>query len=137
MAAHKGVHRRSPHPASQPHPAALPKEIVVPTSALDLGIQHQFKEATLFLWVDEKLVWTRPLHGGVQKKMVVFNGIRGVESETLQIPAGHHVLRFRALATDHTTDLSKSVSADFVGGDTKSLQITFDKHNTIMRLNWE
>ena len=110
---------------------------MVPTSALDLGIQHQFKEATLFLWVDDKLVWTRPLHGRVQKKMVVFNGIRGVESETLQIPAGHHVLRFRALATDHTTDLSKSVSADFVGGDTKSLQITFDKHNTIMRLNWE
>jgi serine/threonine protein kinase len=137
MAAHKGVHRRNLHPATQPHPAAVPKEIVVPTSALDLGIQHQFKEATLFLWVDDKLVWTRPLHGGVQKKMVVFNGIRGVESETLQIPAGHHVLRFRALATDHTTDLSKSVSADFVGGDTKSLQITFDKHNTIMRLNWE
>src|SRR5579859_2246679 len=137
MASHKGAHRRNPHPAAQLHPATQPKEIVVPASALDLGIQHQFKDATLFLWVDDKLVWTRPLHGGVQKKMVVFNGIRGVESETLQIPAGHHVLRFRALSTDHTTDLSKSVSADFIGGDTKSLQVTFDKHNTIMRLNWE
>ena len=131
IAAHKRAHSKNPHPATQP------KQIVVPTSALDLGIQHQFKDATLFLWVDDKLAWTRALHGGVQKKLVVFNGIRGVESETLQIPAGHHVLRFRALSADHTTDLSKSVSAEFIGGDTKSLQVTFDKHNTVMRLNWE
>ena len=131
MTAHKKAHGKSPHLATQP------KQIVVPTSALDLGIQHQFKDATLFLWVDDKLAWTRPLHGGVQKKMVVFNGIRGVESETLQIPAGHHVLRFRALSTDHTTDLSKSVSAEFIGGDTKSLQVTFEKHNTVMRVVWQ
>jgi hypothetical protein len=110
---------------------------VVPSSTLDLAVQHQFKDATLFVWVDDKLMLSRPLHGGVQKRMVVFNGIRGVESETIKIPAGNHVLRFRALSTDQTADLSKTVSAQFIGGDTKSLQITFDKHNTLMRLNWQ
>jgi hypothetical protein len=113
------------------------RQVVVASSTLDLSVQHQFKDATLFVWVDDRLLLTRPLHGGVQKKMVVFNGIRGVDSETLKIPAGHHVLRLRALSTDRATDLSKSVSAEFVGGDTQSLQVTFDKHNTLMRLAWQ
>jgi serine/threonine protein kinase len=117
-----------------PHPA---KQILVPSSTLDLAVQHQFKDATLFVWVDDKLELTRPLHGGAQKKLVVFNGIRGVDSESLKIPAGHHLLRFRALSTDQTIDLSKTISAEFVGGDTKSLQLTFDKHNAGMRLSWQ
>ncbi len=113
------------------------KQIVVPFSTLDLAVQHQFKDATLFVWVDDKLVLTRPLHGATQKRLVVFNGLRGVESETLKIPAGKHVLRLRALSADETIDLSKTVSAEFIGGASKSLQVTLDKHNTVMRVSWQ
>lgn len=124
-------------PKKVPPKPVRPKPAISPTSTLDLAVQHQFKDATLFVWVDDKLALTRPLHGGAQKKLVVFNGIRGVDSESLKIPAGKHVLRFRALSTDQTVDLSKTVSAEFVGGDTKSVQLTFDKHNSAMRLTWE
>jgi serine/threonine protein kinase len=124
--------RKSHAPAL--HPA---KQIVVPLSTLDLAVQHQFKDATLFVWVDDKLLLTRPLHGAPQKRLVVFNGLRGVESETLKIPAGKHVLRVRALSADETIDLSKTVSAEFIGGADKSLQVTIDKHNTTMRLSWQ
>jgi len=110
---------------------------VVPSATLDIVVQHQFKDATLFIWVDGKLALTRPLHGAAQKKLVVFNGVRGVESETMKISAGKHALRFRALSGDQTTDLSKTIAADFVGGQDKSLQVTFDRHNTIMRLTWQ
>jgi len=113
------------------------KQIVVPSSTLDLAVQHQFKDATLFVWVDDKLMLTRPLHGAAQKRLVVFNGLHGAESETLKIPAGKHVLRVRALSADQTIDLSRTVSADFVGGGDKSLQVTIDKHNTAMRLSWQ
>jgi serine/threonine-protein kinase len=113
------------------------KQIVVPLSNLDLAVQHQFKDATLYVLVDDKLTLTRPLHGAAQKHLVVFNGLRGSESETLKIPAGHHVIRVRALSADQTIDLSRTVSADFVGGGDKSLQVTIDKHNTVMRLSWE
>ena len=113
------------------------KEIVISSSTLELAVQHQFKDATLYVWVDDKLALTRPLHGGAQKKLVVFNGVKGVESETLSLPAGKHTLRFRAKSTDQTADLSRTISADFVGGDDKTLQVTFDKHNTMMRLTWE
>jgi hypothetical protein len=116
------------------HPA---RQIVVPSCNLDLAVQHQFKDATLFVWVDGKLALTRPLHGGTQKRMVVFSGIRGVDSETLKIPAGKHVLRVRALSSDETIDLSKTISSEFVGGGNKSLQVTFDKRNTLMHLEWQ
>ncbi len=120
-----------------PRTPRTPKQILVPSSTLDLAVQHQFKDATLYVWVDDNLALTRALHGGAQKKLVVFNGIRGVDSESLKIPAGQHLLRFRALSTDQTIDLSKTISAQFIGGDTKSLQLTFDKHNAAMRLTWQ
>jgi hypothetical protein len=113
------------------------KQIVIPSSTLELAVQHQFKDATLYVWVDDKLSLTLPLHGAAQKKLVVFNGVRGITSETMKIPAGKRVLRLRALSTDQTVDLSKTLSAEFVGGDTKSLSVSFEKRNSSMRLSWQ
>ena len=113
------------------------KEVVVPLSTVELAVRHQFKDATLYVWVDDKLALARLLHGGVQKKLVVFGQVRGVESETLKVPAGKHVLRFRTRTADQTVDLSKTLTAEFVGGADKTLQITFDKHNSAMRLEWQ
>jgi len=126
-----------PHSVLPPPVAAAAPEVVVPLSNLDVAVQHQFKDATLFVWVDDRLALTRPLHGGAQKRMVVFNGIRGVDSETLRIPAGKHALRVRALSSDETIDLSKTVSAEFIGGGVKSLHVTFDRHNTARHLSWQ
>jgi serine/threonine protein kinase len=119
-----------------PAPSA-PRQIVVSLSTVQLAVRHQFKEATLSVWVDDKLALTRPLHGGTQKRLVVFNGIHGIESETLKVPAGKHVLRFQAQTSDQTVDLSKTISGSFIGGDDRTLQISFDKHNTTMHLDWE
>lgn len=127
----KRASAKAPRPVQ---PAVAP---AAASSTLDLSVQHQFKDATLYVWVDGNLALTRPLHGSAQKKLVVFNGVRGVDSESLTIPAGKHLLRFRALSTDQTIDLSKSLTADFVAGDTKSLQLTFDKRNAAIRTTWQ
>ncbi|HTS34668.1 MAG TPA: serine/threonine-protein kinase [Candidatus Solibacter sp.] len=111
--------------------------VVVPTCAVELAIRHQFKDATLTVWVDDGVALTRALHGGAQKRLVVFNGVRGVESETLKVPAGRHTLRFSAQTADQTVSLSKTISADFVGGNDRTLQISFDKHNSAMKLDWQ
>jgi len=119
-------------------PAAAPAtEVVVPNSTVELAIRHQFKEATLSVWVDEKLTLQRQLHGGAQKKLVVFGGVKGVESETLKVSAGKHVLRFRTQTPDQTLDLSKTISGEFIGGNERTLQISFEKHNSAMRLDWQ
>ena len=118
-------------------PISPPKEVVVPLSTVELTVRHQFKDATLSIWVDGKLALTHELHGGIQKRLVVFGGVRGSESETLQVPAGKHILRFCARTADQTVNLSKTISADLVGGGDKTLAITFDKHNTSMLLDWQ
>ena len=123
--------------ASRSAGKSQPKAVIVPTATLELAVQHQFKEATLSIWIDDQLAVTRPLHGGTQKRLVVFNGIRGVGSESIQVPAGTHTLRLRAQTSDQSIDLSKTVSAEFVGGGVKNLQVTFDRHNTAMRLSWQ
>jgi len=122
--------------AAAPTPQPV-KQIVVSLSTVELAVRHQFKDATLTVWIDDRLALTRPLHGGAQKRLVVFNGVRGIESETLKVPAGKHTLRFRTQTADHTTDLSKTIAADFIGGNDKTLQISFDKRNSSMHLDWQ
>jgi eukaryotic-like serine/threonine-protein kinase len=113
------------------------KEVVVPLSTVELTVKHQFKDATLTVWVDDKIVVTRQLHGGTQKHLVVFNGVHGSESETFQVPAGKHTLKFRTQTADQTVDLSKTISADLIGGGDKTLAVSFDRHNTAMLLQWQ
>jgi serine/threonine protein kinase len=122
---------------SAPLAAQSVNQVVVSLSTVELAVRHQFKDATLTVWIDDKVALTRPLHGGTQKRLVVFNGVRGIESETLKVPAGHHTLHLRTQTADQTTDLSKTISSDFIGGNDRTLQITFDKHNTAMHLEWQ
>ena len=116
-------------PASQPSKPAA--------SSLELAVQHQFREATLSLWVDDTLALIRPLRGGSQKHLVVFKSVHGNASETLQLTAGLHTLRLRAQSADQSVDLSKTIAAEFANGDDKTLHVTFDKHNTTMQLSLE
>lgn len=113
------------------------KQTVAAPALVELSVRHQFKDATLTVWVDDQLALTRPLHGGTQKKLVVFSEVHGMDSETLKVPAGTHLLRFRAQTGDQTIDLSKTISADFAGGDDKTLLITFEKRNTAMHVAWQ
>jgi serine/threonine protein kinase len=137
VVAHKPASRKAPKAHAETPATPDVKQVVVPLSTVELAVQHQFKDATLTVWVDDQLTLTRPLHGGAQKRLVVFNGVKGTQSETMKIPAGKHVLRLRAQTADQTVDLSKTVSADLIGGDEKTLQVTFDKHNTAMRVIWQ
>jgi serine/threonine protein kinase len=109
----------------------------VPTANLDLAVQHQFKEATLSLWIDDKLTLTQPLHGSTRKHLIVFNGVHGANSETVKVPSGAHVIRLRAQSTDQSIDLSKTISVAFTGGDSRTLLVTFNNHNTAMNLIWK
>jgi len=119
------------------HTRRAPEPSASSSSMLDLTIRHQFKEATLSVWVDGKLALKRELHGGAQKRLVRFGGVRGAESETLHVPAGSHEIRLRAQTDDHTVDLSRTTSAAFTAGDEKTLQVSFGKHNSMMHLEWQ
>jgi serine/threonine protein kinase len=120
---------------SVPGQDASPQPVAA-ESTIEVAVQHQFKEATLWVWVDDNLALTRPLHGGTQKHLVVFKSIQGTDAEPLQVPAGTHTLRIRTQTADQSIDISKTISGTFAAGDDKTLHITFDKHNTDMHLVW-
>jgi len=125
--------------ASAAHSAPSQDALLQPVAAqssIEVAIQHQFKEATLWVSVDDNLALTLPLHGGTQKRLVVFKSIQGTEAEPLQVPAGTHTLRIRAQTADQSINISKTISGTFAAGDDKTLHITFDKHNTDMHLVW-
>jgi hypothetical protein len=42
----------------------------------------------------------------------------------------------RAQSADESVDLSKTISGAFTEGDIKTLQVTFNNHNTAMNLIW-
>jgi serine/threonine-protein kinase len=107
------------------------------SASLDLAVQHQFREATLSLWIDDNLTLTEPLHGSVRKHLIVFNGVHGANSNTVRVPAGAHVIRLRAQSADLSIDLSKTISVAFTSGDSRTLQVTFNNHNTSMNLLWQ
>jgi serine/threonine protein kinase len=130
-------------PAAQLHTlvqtSSAPRHIrqaSIATASMDLSVQHQFKDATLSLWIDNNLTLTQPLHGTARKHMIVLNGIYGVNSNTVQVPVGAHVIRVRAQSADESVDLSKTISGAFTEGDIKTLQVTFNNHNTAMNLIW-
>jgi hypothetical protein len=107
------------------------------SASLDLAVQHQFREATLSLWIDDQLTLTEPLHGSVRKHLIVFNAVHGANSKTVSVAAGAHVIRLRAQSADQSIDLSKTISVAFTSGDTRTLQVTFNNHNTAMNLLWQ
>ena len=121
--------------ATIPSEDASPQPVVT-QSTVEVAVQHQFKEATLWVSVDDNLALTLPLHGGTQKRLVVFKSVQGTEAESLQVSAGTHTLRIRAQSADQSIDLSKTISGTFAAGDDKTLHITFDKHTTEMHLIW-
>ncbi len=107
------------------------------SSNVEILVQHQFKQATLTVWVDDKQVISRQLRGGLQRHMVVFSGIHGADSETVRVAPGVHTLRLRTQSSDFTVDLSKTITAEFASGADRTLQVTFDRHNTVMHLTWQ
>jgi hypothetical protein len=53
------------------------------------------------------------------------------------VPSGAHQIRVRAQSSDQTVDLSRTITGDFSSGEDKTLQVTFQKHNSVMRLAWQ
>ena len=116
-------------------PAELPTRIgappaptrVAPASLL-IAVEHQFPEANLFVWIDDHLAYTRPLHGTVKKHLVVFRGIQGYRSDAVQLAPGKHRVRVRVRSSVKAYDQSKTVAGNFVSGHENMLRINFAKH---------
>ncbi len=99
------------------------------TTPLNVAVKHAFSQATVSLWVDDRLVYAETMRGETKKRLLVFRGVRGAYSTTVQIPVGEHYLRVRVQAegfdqTQFTT----------IRGGRQALVVKCDKRNNKLEL---
>jgi hypothetical protein len=94
---------------------------LVPAPAhIALTLDHPFKAGTMKVWVDDQSVLDERLESRVKKKLLVFKSRRGIESATVDVPAGTHSVRVQVEGDGVT--LNRRLKTFFRGGETKRLQ---------------
>jgi len=136
-------------------PGTSPVSLATSSATLEIEVDHQFAEATLSIWVDERLTYTHRLEGTDKKRLGVFHHVQGHEIHALQVPPGKHVLRVQVTegaqsgaaagspngslsALPHASpnmspnyDQSSSVAGEFIGGQENLLRINCTKQGEI------
>lgn len=104
-------------------------------STLRISVEHHFGTAQLSVWIDGKLTYSSLLNGALKKRMLLFKGVQGYFSDSLEVGGGEHLIRVRVLSADNSYDQSASIRGNFVPGTEKILTTQFDKNNRGMRLS--
>lgn len=102
-----------------------------PDSTLRLRIEHRFEQAELFLWVDDKLAYNRTVDGVVKKKMGLFKGVEGYQSDFIRVAPGEHRFRVRLHAVDDSYDQTASISGSLPQEGERQLLIQGEKHKPV------
>jgi serine/threonine-protein kinase len=110
-------------PAILPTPA--PSSVEDPGAAagahLVLAVEHPFKQGTLRVWVDQKMAIEEPLESRPTRKLLVFRGRKGRETEVLAVAPGPHVIRVRVEGEGFAA--TRTIRGTFKDGDTRSLEV--------------
>ncbi len=113
--------------------APVPSNPVAPDSGLEIRIDNHFADATLAIWIDDKLAYEHALRDGHKKRLILLGG--GVkEKVTIPLMSGQHALRVQVRSASEQYDESKAIAGAFDKGGEKILSIAFEKHTKEMRL---
>lgn len=107
------------------------EEHAIADSNVEIDIEDRFTDATLSLWVDNKLQYEHPL---AARKHLSLLSKGAKEKVTIPVSAGDHELRIRVRSVADQYEESKSVSGNFLKGGEKILAVNFEKHTKEMRL---
>jgi serine/threonine protein kinase len=95
---------------------------------LEIEVDHNFAEAYLSIWVDDRLSFKHALEGKEKKRLIVFRHVQGHEFHAMQVPAGKHSLRVQ-VTPDSAEPQAGTVQGEFTSGAEKLLHIQFDKND--------
>ena len=95
---------------------------------LEIEVEHNFAEAHLSIWVDDRLTYTHLLEGTDKKHLVVFHHVQGHEFHAMQVSPGKHRLRVQVTSDGATHDQSANVAGEFARGQESVLRINFNNH---------
>ena len=100
-------------------------------SILRLRIEHRFEQAEVFVWVDDKLAYNQSVSGVVKKKMVLFKGVEGHQSDFIRVVPGEHHFRVRLHATDDSYDQTANLTGSLPQEGERQLLIQGEKHKPV------
>jgi serine/threonine-protein kinase len=107
--------------------STAPAPLLSPAT-LEIDVEHKFSQATLTLWVDDRVNYTHTLEGTDKKRLGLFHHLEGHEFHALQVPPGKHQIRVEVGGGEAQVDQAATISANLTSGDEQILHVTFDKH---------
>jgi hypothetical protein len=91
---------------------------------LTLAIEHNLKDGTLRVLIDEREVLSRAVSAKETKKALVFKGRRGQLLEVIDVQPGQHLIRVEAREkADTDPPRAGVVTATFKKGETRLLEV--------------
>lgn len=112
-------------------PARHQIEAAHSTATLRLRVEHRFQQAEVFVWVDDKLAYDQTVGGVVKKRMVVFKGVEGYQSDWVRVAAGEHRIRVRVHATDDSYDQTGTIAGSLPQEGERQLLIQCEKRKPV------
>lgn len=112
-------------------PARHQIETARSAATLRLRVEHHLQQAEVFVWVDDKLAYDQTVGGIVKKRMVVFKGVEGYQSDWIRVAAGEHRIRVRVHATDDSYDQTGTIAGNLPQEGERQLLIQCEKHKPV------
>jgi eukaryotic-like serine/threonine-protein kinase len=114
--------------------AAPARQIQVASTAsatLRLRIEHRFQQAEVFVWLDDRLTYHQSVDGTVKKRMVLFKGMEGYQSDSVRVTPGEHRLRVRVHASDDSYDQTNTIAGSLPPDGERQVLIQCEKHKPL------
>jgi serine/threonine-protein kinase len=89
--------------------AAAPKPAVVAGAMLQIEVEHHFADASASVWLDNRLIYAKALHGDKQRRALLFKRVNGQQFDVIKVPSGVHQLRVRVHSDAEAYDQSKMI----------------------------
>jgi serine/threonine protein kinase len=94
---------------------------------LEIEIEHNFTKARASVLMDNQMVYTHVLRGSAKTRALLFRTTQGHQSQTVQLPAGHHQMTVRVRSVADGYDQSRTIATNFAPRAEGTLRITCDK----------
>jgi len=105
------------------------------TATLHLKVQHGFRSAQIYLWVDGDLAYSGKLTGSAKKKFVLIpDSVQGSLSQNVPLTSGKHLIRVQVASDDGST-VDDSISGEFVRNSERNLSVSARRGD--LSLSWQ
>jgi hypothetical protein len=102
-------------------PSPSPEAALARTARLTLAIEHNVKEGSLKVLVDQKPLLTKPLAAQEKRKALFFKGRKAELFESIDVAPGEHAIRVEV--QDGNEKKANQISASFKKGETRLLEV--------------